>query len=175
MDWSSLFDINVAPWELVVRGSLVYWFLFLVFRFLLRRDVGSIGVADVLLVVLVADASQNSMTGGYTSVAEGFILVSTLVAWNFILDWLSFHVSAVERFVAPPPLQLIKRGRIDRKHLRAELLTVPELWAHLREAGIESLHDVKSACLESDGKLSVIKMDRAESGPPSDKAGPPGR
>jgi uncharacterized membrane protein YcaP (DUF421 family) len=93
MDWSALVELNVSPWELMLRGSAMYWFLFLVFRFLLRRDVGSIGVADVLLVVLVADASQNAMTGGYTSVAEGVILVSTLVAWNYALDWLSFRVA----------------------------------------------------------------------------------
>jgi len=174
MDWSALIEVNVSPWELVLRGSLMYWFLFLVFRFLLRRDVGSIGVADVLLVVLVADASQNAMTGGYTSVAEGIILVSTLVGWNYALDWLSFRSRAIERFVEPPPLKLISRGRINRKHLRAEMVTMAELWSHLREAGIESLQEVKSACLESDGKLSVIRTKAGD--PPSleDKK-PPGR
>jgi len=172
MDWSALVELNVSPWELMLRGSAMYWFLFLVFRFLLRRDVGSIGVADVLLVVLVADASQNAMTGGYTSVAEGVILVSTLVAWNYALDWLSFRVRAIERFVEPPPLKLIHRGRISRKHLRAEMVTMSELWAHLREAGVESLQEVKSACLESDGKLSVIKVKGSESPGPSDEKTP---
>jgi uncharacterized membrane protein YcaP (DUF421 family) len=164
MDWSALIELNVSPWELVARGTLVYWFLFLVFRFLLRRDVGSIGVADVLLVVLVADASQNAMTGGYTSVAEGAILVGTLVGWNYLLDWLSFRVRAIERFVEPPPLKLIQRGRVNRKHLRAEMVTMAELWSHLREAGVESMDEVKSAFLESDGKLSVIKAKAAKAG-----------
>ena len=56
MDLASLFSFHVSPLELVVRGSLIYWFLFLLFRFVLRRDVGSVGIADVLLVVLIADA-----------------------------------------------------------------------------------------------------------------------
>jgi uncharacterized membrane protein YcaP (DUF421 family) len=172
MDWSALVELNVAPWELIVRGSLMYWFLFLVFRFLLRRDIGTIGVADVLLVVLIADASQNAMTGGYTSVAEGLILVSTLIGWNLILDWLAFHSTRVERFVEPPPLQLIKRGRINRKHLRAELVTQSELWAHLRQAGIESLDEVRSAWLESDGKFSVIKVRPSEGSPPAQTGRP---
>jgi uncharacterized membrane protein YcaP (DUF421 family) len=170
MDWSALIDINVSPWELVLRGSLMYWFLFLVFRFLLRRDVGSIGVADVLLVVLVADASQNAMTGGYTSVAEGVILVSTLVGWNYLLDWASFRIRAIDRFVEPLPLKLIHRGRVNRKHLRAEMVTMSELWAHLREAGVDSLQEVKSACLESDGKLSVIKAKAGDPPSPEGKA-----
>ena len=175
MDASSLFALNVSPWELMIRGSVMYWFLFLVFRFLLRRDVGSIGVADVLLIVLIADASQNAMTADYTTLSEGLILVSTLIGWNYLLDWLSFHVRAVERFLEPPPLQLVRRGRILRKHLRAELVTVAELWSHLREAGIERLADVKSACIESDGKLSVIRVDPKSDDPPVDKGGPPGR
>ena len=172
MDWSALIELNVSPWELMLRGSLMYWFLFLIFRFLLRRDVGSIGVADVLLVVLVADASQNAMTGGYTSVAEGLILVSTLVAWNYGLDWLSFRVRAIERFVEPPALRLIHHGRINRKHLRAEMVTMAELWTHLREAGVESLQEVKSACLESDGKLSVIKVKATEAKSDDDQKSP---
>ena len=92
MDLASLFAVNVSPWELIFRGSVMYWFLFLVFRFLLRRDVGSIGVADVLLVVLIADASQNAMTADYTTLSEGLILVSTLIVWNYLLDWLVFNV-----------------------------------------------------------------------------------
>ena len=58
MDWAWLVDFNAPAWELILRGSAMYWFLFLIFRLVLRRDVGAVGVADVLLVVLVADASQ---------------------------------------------------------------------------------------------------------------------
>lgn len=169
MDWSELFAFGVSPLELVVRGSLMYWFLFLVFRFLLRRDVGGLGVADVLLVVLVADASQNGMTGGYTSVGEGFVLVSTLIGWNYGLDFLSFHFPQIERFTTPPPLKVIRNGRILRRQLKTELLSVPELWSLLREQGIESLQQVRSACLESDGALSILRADGADRDEPPPK------
>lgn len=159
MDWSSLVEFSVSPWELVVRGSAIYWFLFLVFRFLLRRDVGGLGVADVLLVVLVADASQNAMTGGYTSIAEGLVLISTLLAWNYGLDWLSFRFRSFERFLVPRPLLLIRNGRVIHENRRAELLSMDELWSHLREQDIDSLRQVRRACLESDGRLSVERSD----------------
>ena len=64
--------------ELFVRGTVVYWFLFLAFRFLLRRNVGALGVADILLLVIVADASQNAMAGQYSSVTEGALLLLTI-------------------------------------------------------------------------------------------------
>lgn len=157
MDWSWLVDFNVPPRELILRGTALYWLLFLVFRFLLRRDVGAVGVADVLFVVLIADASQNAMAGGYTSVAEGAVLIGTLVAWNILLDRMAFHFRWAERFLEPPPLLLVRRGRIVHRHLRAEAITTAELLAHLHKHGLESLDKVKAAWLESDGEFSVVQ------------------
>ena len=145
MDWSSLIEFNVSPLELIVRGTCLYWFLFLIFRFVLRRDVGGIGVADVLLVVLIADASQNAMAGGYTSVAEGLVLVATLVGWNVLIDWLSFRLRWFERIVEPKPLPLVRNGKFLHRNLRAEFLTVDELRGQLREKGVGSEAQVRVA------------------------------
>ena len=127
MDWAWLVDFKVPAWELILRGSAIYWFLFLIFRLVLRRDVGAVGVADVLLVVLVADASQNAMTGGYTSVAEGAVLVATLIGWNLLLDWMAYRFPWAYRLVEPPPLLLIRGGRVQHKNLRSEMITLAEL------------------------------------------------
>jgi uncharacterized membrane protein YcaP (DUF421 family) len=141
----------------------------LIFRFVMRRDVGGIGVADVLLVVLIADASQNAMTGGYTSLAEGAILVATLVAWNFLLDWAAFRFRWLDRIVEPRPLPLIRAGRILHRNLRAEFLTNDELHAHLRRNGLTSASEVRYACMESNGDLSVLKYDKKPADPPPRK------
>ena len=157
MDWAWLVDFKVPAWELILRGSAMYWFLFLIFRLVLRRDVGAVGVADVLLVVLVADASQNAMTGGYTSVAEGAVLVATLIGWNLLLDWMAYRFPWAYRLVEPPPLLLIRGGRVLHKNLRSEMITLAELRGHLRQHGVESFDEVKAAWYESDGQFSVIK------------------
>ena len=159
MDWGWLVDFKVPAWELILRGSAMYWFLFLIFRVVLRRDVGSVGVADVLFVVLVADASQNAMTGGYVSVAEGAVLVATLIGWNLLLDWMAFRFAWAHRLVEPRPLLLIRRGRVQHKHLRAEMITLAELRGQLRQHGVESFDEVKAAWFESDGQISVIKRE----------------
>src|SRR5512133_3560842 len=97
-----IFTVRVRIARLVIRGSAIFWFLFLIFRFVMRRDVGSVGLADILLLVLVADASQNAMAGGYTTVAEGFILIGTIVGWNWLFDWLAFRSKTLRRFAQPP-------------------------------------------------------------------------
>lgn len=154
---ADLFRFGVAPWELVLRGTLVYWFLFLLFRFLLRRDAGAMGMADILLIVLIADASQNAMAGGYETVADGFVLIATLVGWNALIDWSSWRFNAVRRFVEPPPVVLVRRGRLVGRNLRREYITVPELMANLRAHGVDKLCDVKMARMEPDGSITVIR------------------
>jgi NTE family protein len=106
-DWGALFSIGVQPLELVVRGTAMYWFLFLLFRFVLRRDVGSIGIADVLLLVLIADAAQNAMAGSYESITEGCLLVATIVGWNWLMDFATWRFASLRRLLEPRPLPLV--------------------------------------------------------------------
>ncbi|KQV81320.1 hypothetical protein ASC87_10180 [Rhizobacter sp. Root1221] len=140
----------------MLRGSATYWFLFLIFRFVMRRDVGALAIADVLLLVLIADASQNAMAGGYTSLTEGAVVVSTIIGWNFLLDWASYYVPLLRKLAEPPPLLLVSRGRMLHRNMRKEYITKDDLYAKLREHGIEDVAKVKAAYMEADGDVTVI-------------------
>ena len=163
IDWAEVFALGLSPLELIARGSAMYLFLFLIFRFLVRRDVGSVGVADILILVIVADAAQNAMSGEYTSVADGFVLVATLIFWNVLFDRLSFRYRWFRRFATAPPLCIVMDGELLRRNMRKEYITDEELWAQLRQEGIESLDEVKTVHVEMDGKFSVIKRESKES------------
>jgi uncharacterized membrane protein YcaP (DUF421 family) len=158
LDLGSLFELTVHPAELVLRGTAIYWFLFLLLRFVLRRDIGSIGIADVLLLVLLADAAQNAMSGGYESVTDGCILVATIAGWNWLLDFASYRIPVLRRVLEATPVPLVREGKLMRRNLRHEMISAEELMAKLREQGIEHLDDVKAATMESDGEISVIKQ-----------------
>ena len=162
IDWSNLFGFSVNPAEMVIRGTVIYWFIFLLFRFVLRRDIGAIGIADLMLVVLIADAASNGMSGGYDSITDGCVLVATIAGWNYLLDWMSFHFPTIRRLVEPPPLALIRDGKLQRKVMRQELISSSELETKLREHGIEKLDDIKVAYLEDDGEISVLRRDGQE-------------
>lgn len=163
-DWSELFLFSVPPIELLVRGTAMYWFLFCLFRFVLRRDVGSLAIADVLLLVLIADAAQNAMSGGYKSISDGCLLVATIAGWNYLFDFLSFHFEPIRRWMAPPPLLLIENGRLLRANMRRELITREELYAALREQGVEHESEVRRATMEGDGVITVVLKTAPASG-----------
>lgn len=156
-NWSALFAFTVSPLELAVRGTLVFWFLFTVFRTVLQRDVGALGMADLLLLVLVADAAQNAMAADYKSVADGVVLMSTILAWNIAIDWAAYRSPRLRPLLQPRELCLVREGRINRRNLRRE--SEDELRGKLREHGISDLADVRAAYMESDGAVSVIRRD----------------
>jgi uncharacterized membrane protein YcaP (DUF421 family) len=157
LDFESIFALSVSPWEMIIRGSVMYWFLFVLFRVVIRRRVGAVGIGDILLLVIIADAAQNAMSGEYRSATDGMILVATIVGWNVFTDWLSYRFRPLERLLEPPPLPLVREGRILYRNLRIEFISEAELRAKLREHGVGDPAEVKVAYMESDGAVSVIR------------------
>lgn len=157
MDWGDVFGVSVSPWELMIRGSAMYLFLFVVFRVVIRRRIGAVGMADILILVIIADAAQNGMAGEYRSVTEGAILIGTIIFWNVAIDWLNYRVPALQDWLEPPPLLLVRDGRLLHRNLRHEFVTEQELKSKLREKGVDDLSQVATAYMESDGSVSVIK------------------
>jgi len=163
-DWRALFVPSDSLLELFVRGTLLYFFILAAMR-VLRRQGGSISTADLVVVVLVADAAQNGMAGEYKSVTEGVLLVAIIFGWDYTVDWLCYRYAAVRRVVHPPPLLLVRDGQPLRRHLRAELLTMDDLKEQLREQGIDDIGRVKRCFIESDGRMSVIAYEPDEHKP----------
>src|SRR3569833_2239733 len=98
MDWRSVFVPTVPLLEFILRGTVIYLFLFFMLR-VSRRETGGMGISDLLVVVLVADASQNAMASEYKSITEGLVLVATIAFWDFFLDWLGYRFASVERLL----------------------------------------------------------------------------
>jgi uncharacterized membrane protein YcaP (DUF421 family) len=163
IDWHGMFVPSVSVIELVIRGTLIYLIIFIFMR-VFRRQAGALSMADLLVIVLIADAVQNAMSADYRSITEGAVLVATIFFWNFALDFLSFHSKTMNAVLNPKPLPLILDGRVQRKNLRSELMTVDELKELVHEQGVEEIADVKKAYLESDGHVSVIRKDPERTG-----------
>lgn len=159
VNWQQLFVPSTPVLELIIRGSLVYLVLFGVLRFIPTRQLGMLGIADLLVVVLFAEAAQNAMATNYTSITEGAILVGTVIFWSYFLNWLGYKFPPFQRFLSPPPLLLVKNGRMLDHHMRRELITEDELMSQMRQQGVELLADVKKAYIEADGRISIITYD----------------
>lgn len=159
IDWNSMFVPSIGLVEVVLRGTVMYLGLFVILRFMARRQAGTFGPADLLVIVLIADAAQNGLGKEYGSVTEGLVLVLTIVAWDYLIDWLAWRFPSLRNILVPPSLTLIENGEVRRDSLRKEMLTDDELRSQLRQQQVERFADVKLAKLEGDGRLSVLKRD----------------
>lgn len=162
IDWELIFVPDVSVLEIILRGSIMYLAIFFLLRVVLKRQSGTLGMTDLLLITLLADASQNAMAGAYKSVPDGIVLVGTIIFWNYAFDWLSFKFPWFERLIEPAPLPLVRHGRLLRRNMRKELITEAELMGQLHEQGVADLSKVKEARIESDGQVSVIQNEQKQ-------------
>jgi uncharacterized membrane protein YcaP (DUF421 family) len=111
IDWHGMFVPALGIPEIVLRGTIMYLAMFAILRVIARRQAGSFGPADLLVIVLIADAAQNGLGKDYTSVTEGITLVLTIVGWEYLLDWLAWKFPSLRPLLNAPPLKLIENGR----------------------------------------------------------------
>ncbi len=141
--------------EVIFRGTIMYLGMYMMLR-AFRRQSGSVGIADLLVIVVIADAAQNGMAGDSKSITEALILIATIVLWDWLFDWLGFKSPLLGRILQPKELLLIENGKMIKKNLDQEFITEAELLAQLREQGVGEISAVKKCYLESNGHFSVL-------------------
>src|SRR5688572_16277569 len=137
-------------------------------------------VLELIVVLIISDAVQNSMVGDNTSVWGGLVAVVVLLGLDFILRELSRRSRRLRVAVEGEPRLLVRAGRVLERALQQEGLDRSDLDAAIRAHGVARIEDVDQAVLETDGTISVIarQRDETESGAaqkPPDRPGPAGR
>lgn len=160
--WTAVLLPQGAILELFVRGTVVYFALYLVLRLVGRRLIAQFSMSDVLFVFLVAVAVSDGLTGPYYGVADAVISSSVIVGWDLAVDWLGFRFETLRDLLRPDTRKIIHDGRLLVDNARASLLTRSEIMEKLRLRGVSSFEEVEEAYLEPDGSFTVVPRTRAE-------------
>lgn len=147
--------------EVVLRVAIVYLFLVVVLRISGKREVGQMSILELIVVLLISDAVQNSMVGDNTTVWAGPVAVLTLLGLDYALAWLSRRSKKLRAAIEGEPRLLIRDGRLLRKALREEKLDVDQVETAVRAHGLARIDDVQEAVLETDGSISIIPKPEA--------------
>jgi uncharacterized membrane protein YcaP (DUF421 family) len=152
----------VPWWELIVRGVAVYAFLLVLLRITGKRQVGQLAPFDLVLLLVLANAVQNSMNAGDNSLIGGLITAATLIGLNFLVSRITHRNKTLEAIIEGRPQILIHNGKLFEDVMVKAQLTHHELNAALRRSGCSAVAEVHSAILENNGAISVVAMkDRA--------------
>jgi len=144
IDWVATFTPTPPILETVVPGTTLYLALVLLLRIVLKWEAGQLGMTDLLVLVLLGDASQNAMAGSDTSATDGLVLVLTLVCWSYALNGVTYRFRPIARLRVPRPL--VRDGRMLRQNMRRELITDDEVMSQLRLPAMDDIARVRAAC-----------------------------
>lgn len=148
--------LDLPAWNLIIRGSVVYFAIVVLLRISGKRQVGQMGATELATVLLISNAVQNSMNGGDNSLGGGLITAATLVVLGISVSYLTYRKRAFRTLFEGTPRLLVHNGKILTAALCSERLTRQDLTIMMRKQGIHHLSDVRTAILETDGSLSLI-------------------
>jgi len=159
----SLPEIGSSLPDVALRTAIVYIFLVVAIRISGKREVGQMSVLELVVILIMSDAVQNSMVGENVSIWGGLVAVTILLTLDFALRSLSLRWPRIRKAIQGEPRLLVRDGKILDGALREEDISQGEVEAAVRAHGIERVDQVALAVLETDGSISVIPMDRSAS------------
>ena len=155
-----MLQLSIPWWEFIIRGVAVYAFLLLFLRITGRRQIGQYDPFDLILLLILSNAVQNSMNGGDNSLVGGMISGLTLIGCHSLVAWLTWRSPRLARLIDGKPQVLINTGVLDAQVMERQRLTTDDIHAALRAAGCLHTHEVERATIENNGQITVVLRNR---------------
>jgi uncharacterized membrane protein YcaP (DUF421 family) len=143
------------------RGLLVYVTMLVVIRLLGKRTVGNFTAFDLLVALMLGEVVDEIIYGD-VSIAQGMVAIGVVALAKYVTVWLSYWKHGLNKILEGSPTEIVRNGELDRKGMHHELMSELEVLAALRLQGVSDMREVKSAIMEVDGEVSVIREDWAE-------------
>jgi uncharacterized membrane protein YcaP (DUF421 family) len=145
--------------DLVIRATVIFFFVFALTRAVGRRELSSLEPFDVILLVVIGDLVQQGITQSDDSVTGTLIVLATIALLTVAVSYVSFRSRRLRPLLEGEPLVLVEDGRVIEPHLARERLTIDDVLAEARQQNLASLSEVSWAVLETSGKISFLHKD----------------
>ena len=142
--------------DLVLRATVIFFFVFLVTRAVGKRELSSLEPFDLILLVVIGDLVQQGVTQSDYSVTGAIIVISTMGLLTVALSFVNFRFRRLRPLLEGEPVVLVEDGKVIERNLRRERITRAELEAEGRLQQIPGIEDMRWAVLETSGQISVI-------------------
>jgi uncharacterized membrane protein YcaP (DUF421 family) len=154
-----MFSLDISAIEIIARTVIVYLALLFALRLAGKRELGQMTPFDLVVLLLVSEAVQNSIIGGDESLTGGLIAAGILIGANYGLGAATERITFLREAIEGTPTLLVSNGNFLRKNMRSENLDEDEVLMAIRQHGVEDVEGVRLAVLETDGTISVVPVD----------------
>lgn len=142
---------------IILKTIFIYFFIALSFRLMGKKEVGELGIIDLIVSIFIAELGALCIENANKSIFISIVPIAVLVCIQIIVGYLTLKNQDLRDFIEGKPSVIIKDGKIKFKEMMKLRYTLDDLISQLREQGIKSIEEVNYAILENNGKLSVFK------------------
>ncbi len=143
--------------EKILRPFVVYLALVVLLRIFGKRELAQLNPFDLVVLLSLSNTVQNAIIGNDNSLLGGLIGAASLLTVNYVVVRFVFRHQRLDQLLEGPPVVLIDHGRIDKKALARELMSVPELAIVAHRQGFQSLDQVERCVLEPGGTFHIVR------------------
>jgi uncharacterized membrane protein YcaP (DUF421 family) len=145
--------------DIVIRAAFVFIFVWLVLRALGKRQLGELTAFELVLLFVIGDLVQQSITQNDTSITAAVLAISTIALLILSQSYLVFRFRRTRPIVEGTPVMVVHDGRMLHDVMHRERMAPDDVMESARQQGIADLSEVRFGILERDGKLAVVKKD----------------
>ena len=152
--------------KIIMRVTFFYFFIILIYRLMGKREVGQLGIVDLIVSILIAELVAISIEDNTKSIMVSVIPILSLVMLQIILSYVSLKSGKVRELLDGSPSFIINNGKINYREMIKQKYNLDDLLSQLRERGHRNIEDIEYAILENNGKLSIFEYNvRKENSP----------
>jgi len=142
--------------DLVIRAAVVFLFIYLVTRVAGKRELSSMEPFDLILLVVMGDLVQQSITQSDYSVTGALIVISTITLLTVFVSWVNWRFRSLRSVLEGQPVVLVENGKLIEQNMKRERITVEDIESEGRQQQVTDIADMRWALLETSGRISVI-------------------
>ena len=153
--------VNIMDYiKIIFRMSFFYFFILIIYRMMGKREVGQLGIIDLIVSILIAELVVISVEDTSISILYSLVPVICLVTLQILLSYSSLKSSRVRELLDGTPSFIIKYGKINYNEMIKQKYNLDDLLVQLREKGFRNIEDIEYAILENNGTLSVFEYNK---------------
>ena len=143
--------------SIILKTTILYIFIIIVYRIMGKKEIGQLGIVDLIVSILIAEFAAISIEQEETSIFISMVPIIVLALIQIVFNFISLKSDKFRKLIDGNPTVIIKEGKIKFKEMSKIRYSLDDLITQLREKGIKSIEEVDYAILENDGKLSVFQ------------------
>ncbi len=141
----------------IFRTTFFYFFIVFAYRIMGKREIGQLGIIDLIVSILIAELVAISIENSNDSIFLTILPIALLVILELFLAFLSIKSRRFRTLFGGKPSLIIVNGNVNYKEMVRQRYSMDDLLLSLRQKEIKSIEDVEYAFLEPNGKLSIFQ------------------